>query len=59
MNLPTPKTVVGKLVLRVVLVAVVAVLGYLVSQPEVATGGVAYLVLKSVYDFLNSNVPNV
>lgn len=57
-NLYTPKTVVGKAVLRLVLVAVVAVLGYVVSNPDLVGGGVVYLVVKTVYDLLNSNVPN-
>lgn len=59
MNLPTPKTVVGKLILRVAVVALVAGLGYLLNQPEVAVGGVYYFAIKTLYDFLNSNVPNL
>lgn len=59
MNLFTPKTVVGKLVLRLAIVALVAVLGYLLQDPSVAQGGVAYLIIKTAYDLLNSNVPNV
>lgn len=58
-NLPTAKTVVGKLAIRCALVAVVAVLGFLLSQPELAQGSVAYLVVKTAYDFLNNNVPNL
>lgn len=59
MNLYTPKTAVGKLVLRLAIVALVAVLGVLVQDPSVAQGGVAYLIIKTAYDLLNSNVPNV
>lgn len=59
MNLPTPSTVVGKLVLRAVLVAVVAAVGFLVKQPEVAAGSGYYLVLKLIYDVLNKNTPTV
>jgi hypothetical protein len=58
-KLPTPKSAVGKFVLRAVLVAVIAGLGYALSQPELASGGVAYLVIKGLYDLLNSNVPNL
>lgn len=58
MNLYTPKTAIGKAVLRLALVAVVAVLGYIVSNPDIVGGGVAYLVVKTVYDLVNANVPN-
>lgn len=59
MNLPTPSTVVGKLVLRAALVAVIAVVAFLMKQPEVAAGSGYYLVLKLIYDVLNSNTPAV
>jgi hypothetical protein len=58
MNLPTPKTAVGKMCLRVILVGVIAGLGYALQQPEVVSGGMAYVVLKTIYDLLNTNVPN-
>lgn len=59
LNLPTPKSAVGKLVLRLVIVAVVAVLGYLVSNPDLVGGGIVYLVVKTLYDLLNANTPNL
>ena len=59
MNLPTPKTALGKMALRIVLVGVIAAVGYALKQPEVVSGGMAYVVLKTVYDVLNSNVPNL
>lgn len=58
-NLPTPKTAIGKMALRVVLVGVIAALGYVLQQPEVVSGGVAYVILKTIYDVLNSNTPTV
>lgn len=59
MNLPTPKSTIGKLVLRLGIVAVIAVLGALLQDPSVAQGGILYLVIKTVYDLLNSNTPNL
>lgn len=58
-NLPTPKTALGKLALRAVIIAVVAGLGYVLQQPEIGRGGVLYLVVKGAYDFLNGNIKNV
>ena len=58
-NLPTPKTALGKMALRIILVGVVAALGYALQQPEVVQGSVAYMIVKTVYDVLNSNVPNL
>jgi len=59
MNLPTPKTTIGKLVVRLGIVAVIAVLGALLEDPSVTQGGILYLVIKTVYDLLNSNTPNL
>lgn len=58
MNLPTPQTAVGKMCLRVILVGVIAGLGYALQQPQVVSGGMAYVILKTVYDLLNSNIKN-
>lgn len=58
-NLPTPKTAVGKFVLRASIAAVIAVLGIALDQPQLAQGSVFYLILKSIYDTLNSNIPNL
>ena len=57
-NLPTPQTAVGKMCLRIILVGVIAGLGYALQQPQVVSGGMAYVILKTVYDLLNTNVPN-
>lgn len=59
MNLPTPKTAIGKMALRIILVGVIAGLGYALKQPEVVSGSVAYVIVKTVYDILNANVPNL
>lgn len=58
-NLPTPKTAVGKFVLRAGLVALIAVLGLALNQPEVAQGSLVYLIIKGIYDTLNSNINNI
>lgn len=59
MKLPAPKTAIGKMALRIVLVGVIAALGYALQQPEVVSGGIAYVILKTVYDVLNSNTPTL
>lgn len=58
-NLPTPKTAIGKMALRIILVGVIAALGYALKQPEVVQGSMAYVIVKTVYDILNANVPNL
>lgn len=58
-KLPAPKTALTKLALNVILVGVIAALGYYLKQPEVVQGGMAYVILKAVYDILNSNTPTV
>lgn len=61
MNLPTPKTVVGKAVERLFLVALVAVLADVVAHQSLGNSGPAltgYFVLKTLVDLLNKNLSN-
>lgn len=58
-NFPVPKTTLGKAAERAVVIAVVAGLGYLLQDPAVGQGGLAYFIVKTIYDLLNSNIKNV
>jgi len=57
-NLPTPRTAVGKLAVRTVLVALIAGLGVLLQEPTLVQGSFAYMATKFVYDLLNANIAN-
>jgi len=59
MNLPTPRTAVGKMAYRASIVAVIAGLGYVLKDPSIGQGGLAYFVIKSIIDLLNSNIQNI
>lgn len=60
MKLPNPKTVLGRAVERFVLIAVSSGLTDLVvhSSATFKAGG-AYLVLKTVLDLVNKEIPNM
>lgn len=60
MNLPVPDSTLGRLVERCVVVAVIAVIGVVLSDAStVIPGSIAYTVLATVRDLLNSNIDNI
>lgn len=56
-NLPTPQTVLGKAVMRALLICVAAIIAAVLQNVSVAP--FVYFGLKTVLDLLNSNIPNL
>lgn len=57
MNLPTPKTTLGKAAMRSVLICIAAIIAAVLQEVQLTP--FIYFALKTALDLLNSNIPNL